>query len=595
MRQLAPSHSPRWLARLSAAVLSLSILPLLAPDVDQPDVLAPAGAPVASRNPRAVPAYRLANKVAVLTVHGEIDYVTYHSLERRIEQAVNAGADAIVLDIDTLGGRLDATLEICSLLKDPSITPPNTVAWIHPKAYSAGTIIALACREIVVAPNATFGDAAPIHGVPLAGIIQMAPTERAKVEMPLLSEVVESARQNHYDENLVQSFVSVGIELWLIENEKTGERVVVDRAEYETVFGDAPPQQLTRLTPSAAPGASTVSPKFDTTIRRPPPGEGVSLTPEQIRAQIEFQQQLPSPRQPLTEADRGHWRLVTQIVSDDRLLIVKQAEALFYGLAAATVGDDARMQLFFGASSLVRFEQSWSEHLVRFLTNPIVMGVLIAIFVLCLFIELAAPGVGVFGATAAVALLILIGAPFLAGMAQWWEILLIVLGLLLVLAEIFIIPGFGVAGIAGAICLLLGLIGVFVTDHTTPEGQEELWKGVASTLTALFAAAVGIWLISRQLDTSPLFGRLMLKAEVGSPKRNAQAPASLLQAMGQPQAALQIGDLGVAATDLRPAGRASFGSRIVDVQSIGRYIDKGTSIRVISVGRYVIEVEEAEA
>ena len=63
---------------------------------------------------------------------------------------------------------------------DPD-APANTVAWINPKAYSAGTIIALACREIVVSPNSAFGDAAPISPF---GPIPI--TERAKIESPLL-------------------------------------------------------------------------------------------------------------------------------------------------------------------------------------------------------------------------------------------------------------------------------------------------------------------------------------------------------------------------------------------------------------------------
>ena len=67
-----------------------------------------------------------------------------------------------------------------------------------------------------MSPNSTFGDAAPVT--------QMGPipaTERAKIESPILAEVVDSARRNHYDEHLVEAFVSVGIELWLLENIKT--------------------------------------------------------------------------------------------------------------------------------------------------------------------------------------------------------------------------------------------------------------------------------------------------------------------------------------------------------------------------------------
>ena len=540
----------------------------------------------------AVPAFRGADHVAVLTVRGEIDGVTEQSLERRIRQATDSGADAIVLEIDTKGGRLDATLDICTLLKDPSITPPNTVAWIRPEAYSAGTIIALACREIVVAPNATFGDAAPIS--PFGPIPQ---TERAKLESPILSEVIDSARRNHYDENLVTAFIGVGVELWLIENVDTGERCFVDRAEYERVFGETAPQQMTPVAPPPAAGTAPrkVKPWFNTTIPQPPPDQTPGLTEAEIREQIEFQQQRPPVRLPLTEADRDQWKLVMQVVTSDRLLTVKQAEALYYGLAVAPVANDQQLKAFFGAQTLTRQNRSWSESLVRVLVSWPVRIVLIVIFLLALFIELAVPGVGVFGATAVVALLVLIGAPWLAGMAQWWDILLIVVGLLLVGAEVFVIPGFGVAGVAGAICLLAGIVGTFVTgDITTPQGQDELFTGVISTLTALFAGGVGIWLVSRQLKTVPFFNRLVLKAEVAERGGRPEQKIGLLEAMGGPQRALAVGDVGVAATDLRPAGRGQFDDRMVDVQSPGRYIEKGRPIRVLSVGRYVIEVEETD-
>ena len=134
----------------------------------------------------------------MITIHGPIDRITLHSLERRLDEAKARGADAVVLDIDTFGGDLQATIEILYLLRSKS--PANTVAWIHPKAYSAGTIIALAMREIVVDSNGVFGDAAPIQGMPLTGLRQMAPAERAKIEAPLLSELVHEARRHGWDE-----------------------------------------------------------------------------------------------------------------------------------------------------------------------------------------------------------------------------------------------------------------------------------------------------------------------------------------------------------------------------------------------------------
>ena len=103
----------------------------------------------------AVPAARQANTVAILPVTGEIDSITLRSLERRLREASRAGASAVVLDLDTPGGEMLATLDICHLIRTEA--PANTVAWVNPKAFSAGTIIALACRETLVHPEGVFG------------------------------------------------------------------------------------------------------------------------------------------------------------------------------------------------------------------------------------------------------------------------------------------------------------------------------------------------------------------------------------------------------------------------------------------------------
>ena len=72
----------------------------------------------------------------------------------------------------------------------------------------------------------------------------MAPAERAKIEAPLLADVVDSARRNHYDEALVQAFVSVGLELWLLEHVDDGQKICVGRLEYELLYGEEPPRDL---------------------------------------------------------------------------------------------------------------------------------------------------------------------------------------------------------------------------------------------------------------------------------------------------------------------------------------------------------------
>jgi membrane-bound serine protease (ClpP class) len=507
----------------------------------------------------AVPAARQANTVAILPVEGEIDRISLQSLERRLREASRAGADAVVLELDTPGGEMLATLDICHLIRTEA--PANTVAWINPKAFSAGTIIAMACRETLVHPEAVFGDAAPIQGIPILGLRQLPVAERAKLEAPLLSDLVESARRRGADEKLVQAFVAVNMELWLIEEIRTGERMFVDAPEYEIAFGEPPPQLRGRGAPL---------PGVDAAPSPPSPSEAAATA---------------TTRRILSSADRGRWRLVGQVIGAEELLTIRADESIAYGLASAKAADEEAVRRFFGATRVIRIDETWSESLVRFLVSWPVRLVLIVILLVCLFIELAVPGFGVFGIAAGTALLALIGAPALAGMAQWWEIALILAGLVLVAVELFVLPGFGVAGLAGALCLFAGLVGTFVGgDVGTAAWQQDLLTGLATTLGAVFAAGVTIWIVSRQVGGLRVFDRLVL-AEGGG---TSAAPAPAIERSTRPAA----GALGRSLSELRPSGRAEFDGGVHDVRAVSGFVEAGRPVRVVADRDAWLEVDE---
>ncbi len=533
----------------------------------------------------AVPAARQANTVAILPVTGEIDSITLRSLERRLREASRAGASAVVLDLDTPGGEMLATLDICHLIRTEA--PANTVAWVNPKAFSAGTIIALACRETLVHPEGVFGDAAPIQGLPIVGLRQMPVAERAKIEAPLLSEVVSSARRRGLDEKLVQAFIAVTMELWLIEEISTGERMFVDASEYEIAFGEPPPRLRERgdaLPATATPEASPVEAER-------------AETPPFLLDDPDAED---SPRRMLTPADRGRWRLLGQVIGDEELLVVRGDEAIAYDLASGTAANDDDIAAFFGATSVIRIERSWSESMVRFLISWPVRLLLIVVLLVCFFIELAAPGVGVFGLAAGVALLLLLGAPAVAGMAQWWEILLVLVGFGLVAVELFVLPGVGIAGIAGVICLFVGIVGTFVGGGVGGAAggawQDQLVTGLATTLAALFAGGVAIWIVARQLGSVRGFDRFVLGASLakaGGPPIGRISPTTDPD-RGSTGEVPEEGSEGVALSPLRPAGRAEFDGRTFDVRSVGAFVESGARIRVLGDEGSSLLVENAE-
>jgi membrane-bound serine protease (ClpP class) len=496
---------------------------------------------------RSVPAERQAGKVAVIPITGPIDEVSLWSFERRLKAVREGSYDAVVIELDTPGGELEATLDICLRIK--SEAPSNTVAWIHPKAYSAGTIIALACGELVVAPGSVFGDAAPITVLPGLGLQPLPAAERAKFESPILDELDAAAAKRGDDPRLLHAFVVTEKELWLVERSSDGARRFADRAELE-LLGLEPADGIT-------------APK--------------NLAPRRVATPTEL---------PLTGADRGGWRILESVDSDSRLLVAQSDEAVRWGLAAATVKDDAELKAFFAASELVRLPESWAETLVRFLVAWPVRIILIGIFVVAIVIEGLQPGLGVAGAVAAGALLFLVGAPAMIGLAEWWEILLVLAGIALIAVEVFVLPGTGVAGIGGAICVLVGLIASFTgTDPTSATERGALITASTTTVAGLFVGAILAWFASRWFRETAVFRRAVLATSV----TDAIEPPSRHAATLPPDGAVIVAD-----TDLRPSGRCEHGGELFDAQSTGEYIPRGTPVRVVGRMGTSLVVERAE-
>lgn len=586
---------PRWW--LGIGLLFFSLLLLVLPAARGQDVEALATTAAA----RAVPAARQATNLAVITIEGEIDNVTTASIERRLAEAALAGADGVVFEINTFGGLATAALEICEVIKSSPI--PKTLAWVRPKAYSAGTFIALACDEMVISPNGTIGDCAPI----LPFLIPIPAAERAKVESPLLEEVMDSAAQK-YDYRLCISFVATDMELWFVRNTETGRERFVDRKDYIFLFGEDPPEDARmRGSGGIVSGDGSAGKRNEMLERFIAPGRGgrpggvaaddsapLKTMSERI---AEAADQLPVPpvALPFTESDRGKYELLEPVVNSQTLLVLKTPRALRYGIAKETIANDQELMAFMGASTLTRYNRNWSESLVRVLTSMPIRVMLVIIFAIGLIWEMATPGVGMPGAFAGGALVILLGAPALTGMAQWWDILFVLAGILLIAAELLVIPGFGIAGVAGIVLLALGFVGTFIAPDpgggllpASPGAQAQGLRGLFTLLVAFFASGVGIYFISRHLQTMPFFRQLVLSKSVAT----VGAPTSMLGAMADRSADLpKVGACGEAITSLRPSGRGRINGAIYDVVSGRGVVDPGERIVVKSADEFSIVVE----
>lgn len=560
--------------------------------------------------PAAVPGSRQATNVAVITIRGEISSVTARSVERRIKLAERAGANAIVIELDTPGGELYSALAISRAIKGAGIT--NTVAWVHPEAYSGGAIIALACRDIVTSDPGVMGDAIPIQLSPM-GIKQLGEQERQKILAPLMADVVESARKHGRDELLVQGIVTTGVELWLVENLGSGQQTTVTRDEYVTLFGEEPPTGRARLTSAPSGVRRTPAPSGEPTEAEAPadqpptpralPKAGsddpvryipASPTLETLTDEVTMNQTLAATRPVISASERGKWKLVEYVSTGTGPFVFSADDLAHFRLASATINTDEELKAYLGARNLLRLDQNWSEGLVAFMTNQIVRAVLIVVFLIALFLEMTNPGLVLPGTVAALALVSLIAPPMLINLANWWEVAAIVGGIGLLVLEIFVLPGFGVFGIVGLLALFGGLIGTFVPEGgmfpDTPQAQDDLLYGVVTLVLSVGTAGIGIYFLSKHFGSLPLFGQLVLKD--GAPPD--EQGDELLAAMAPEESGpVQTGMRGRTVTPLRPAGRVEIADRIVDAVAEIGYIPAGAEVVVTSVSPFRITVEKA--
>ena len=573
-----------------------------------------------------VPAARQATNLAVITIKGEITDVTAASVGRRIKLAERAGADAIVFEIDTPGGSLGATLGDPALMGLKGIAPlikgakvRNTVAWVNPHAYSAGAIIALSCHEIVTTDAAAMGDAIPI-AVSIAGIQPLGEEERQKLLAPILSDLVDSARRHNRDEMLVQGVAATGVELWWIERASDGRQMAVTAGEYRTLFGADPPRPRPRLfappggggTPrSLAPpmtqeqidaltpgGGGGVGGARTSALPKPDEGDPLKFTPAApglaaVSDRVSMEQTLAATRPVIDASQRGQWTLVDYVATGEGPYIFTAPDMLHYGLASGVVRGDAELMKFMGARHLLRLDQNWSEGLVAFMSNIVVRAVLVVVFLIALFLEMTHPGVGVPGGIAVLALIGLIAPPMLIDLANWWEVAAIGGGLLLIVVEVFVIPGFGVPGVLGIVLLFGGLVGTFVPGDgvfpDSPGARNDLLYGAMTLALSTATACVAIYFIARNLGSIPLFSALVLRDRPGEDDGEDML-AAMAPDEGNP---IQPGMRGRAVTPLRPAGRVEVADRIVDAVAQMGYIAAGAEVVVLEATPFRVTVEQA--
>jgi membrane-bound ClpP family serine protease len=227
----------------------------------------------------------------------------------------------------------------------------------------------------------------------------------------------------------------------------------------------------------------------------------------------------------------------------------------------------------------------WLDKVAEFFRQPLVNVLLVMIGIAGLILELKMPGVAVPGIVAAVCFVLFFWAHSFVGQFTMLAVLLFVLGLILIGLEIFVLPGFGVTGISGIVLLVASL--ALVTLERMPETTQD-WMSLGARLSvfgaSLVAAIVAAFVLAWYLPHLPYASRLVL-APPGDGEEG-EVPA------GPEKYAALLGAIGVAATTLRPSGKARFGDDFLDVVAEGDFIDPGTRVQIIEIEGNRIVVKE---
>ncbi|OGU54629.1 MAG: peptidase [Ignavibacteria bacterium RBG_13_36_8] len=275
--------------------------------------------------------------------------------------------------------------------------------------------------------------------------------------------------------------------------------------------------------------------------------------------------------------------IVPGLVDGTKLITLTSEEALKYGMADVILSSQSEVLEYFnlGKAEVVSEDESWAESVLRFINNPIISSLLIMIGLVGLFTEVKTPGWGLPGTLGVIALLIFFGAGYILEIASVIEIIIFVIGVILLLIEIFLIPGFGIAGVIGIVMMVAGLFLGLISDFKMID-FDIISIAIIQLAGSFVMAFVFIYLLSRVLPKTQIWNRLILQENIDS-------TSGYISKLDLNHL---IGKKGVALTDLRPSGTALINKKRFDVVTGGEYILKGVNIIVKFVEGSKVVVEE---
>ncbi|WP_342543457.1 nodulation protein NfeD [Paenisporosarcina sp. FSL H8-0542] len=412
-----------------------------------------------------------ASEIYRIPIKDEVEKGLYAFLQRAFEEAEEAGADVVILDINTPGGFVDSAENIAKLMDE---TPLKTVAFINHNALSAGAFIALHADEIYMVPSGRIGAAKVIDGAGNA--------VEEKANSAWLASMKTAAESSDRDPLYALAMADESIDL----------------PEYRA-------------------------------------GEGKLLT-----------------------------------------LSATEAEEVGYSEGTVASIDELLQKLELKDATVTSVNETFAEKVARFVTNPIIVPILLSIASLGLVVELYSPGFGVAGTMGLTAIGLFFFGHMVAGLAGYESIILFVIGVGFIIAELFL-PG-AIAGIIGA-ALIIGSILL--------AGGNVVHMGIA-VLIALIVAILGMVILMKFFGKNlKVFNKIILK-DATDTEHGYVSNVNRYELLGR---------MAVSMTPLRPSGTIMLDGERIDAVTEGGYVDANKVVKIIKVegSRTVVrEVKEGE-
>lgn len=416
-----------------------------------------------------------------LKVLDDIDPRTNRYTELGLEAAVDAGADMVILELDTYGGALNDADEIRTRILN---FEKPIYAFINKDAASAGALISIACDSIYMAPGSSIGAATVVGGDGAA-----APDKYQSYMRSIMRSTAEATGRNP---TLAEAMVDEDIDLDSIATE----------------------------------------------------GKVLTLS---VSEAIKYD---------FCEAELNSLEEVLERVG------VEDYDIEVYGLGT-------------------------SEKIIALFLNPFVSGILILIIIGGIYFELQTPGVGFPILASGIAAILYFTPYYLNGLAENWEIAIFFIGVILIALEIFVIPGFGVAGVSGLI-LTLGSLTLVMLNNDILDfslvGSGDIFIAAATTMMGFLLSIVLLFVGGVRLANSPVFRKIAhtetQDTQLGYTSRFIEESMK--------------GKEGLAHTILRPSGKVMIDDTVYDATTRGEYIPAGAAIKVISDEGTSLKVKQLE-